>query len=173
MKRSLAALCTVAAALLVGIVALPAGGERQRPKAIASVRAVDLGDTIEVLGKLDRPLGTLLTVQGEMVEADFGKGAKAVDPEEYVRVRQVGDRTLDEPAVLWLGSRWAERKVPKPGTALELIGYETGSFSGIAPAEDEWSRDPRNERGSRIRADRGFHFSVGFDVLQYKELPRK
>ena len=169
MKRFLAALCTVAAAFLVAIVALPAGGKQQPRKTIASVRAADLGDTIEVLGKLDQPLGRLLTVRGEMVEADFGKREKGVDPEEYVRVRQVGDRTLDEPAIIWLGDSWAGKTVPKPGTALALIGYETGAFRGLPPAELEWA----NKRDSGVRADREFHFSLTFEVLEYQERPGK
>lgn len=169
MKRSRFVLPILGIVAILSSAGFFAAGKAEPKEPIAMVRGGALGHSIQVLGKLDEPLGTLLTLRGNFMKVAIGKGA---DPDRMFEVQQVGDRVLTEPVVINLGYRWYGETPIAPGTRLELIGYERGGFSGIAPAENDWQDDPRNRHeGSGIPQARGWHFLITFRVLQFDELP--
>lgn len=160
----------------VVVMAVVAGAGFQRAKSddakepAVIVRGGALGASVQVLGRLDEPLGTLVTVRGRMVAKQPNE--KGVDIKRMFEVLQVGDRTLAEPRTIDLSYEWYGEKPVAPGTPLELIGFETGGFYGISAAEYEWQDDPRNRRGDPgMRQDYRWHFDITFHVLQYDQLP--
>ncbi len=162
----------------IGLVALTVGAgfqnaeTKRKDRPNVTVRGGALGSSVEVLGLLDAPLGTLLTLRGNMLAERPNR--KGVDVERTFEVRQVDDRVLDRPIAIELTYRWNGETKVAPGEKLELIGYETGGFSGIAPAEMDWQGDARNlHDGPGMRQDYGWHFSIDFDVLQFDKLPAR
>lgn len=175
MKRSRMTWAVVAAvALLFVFYSFQAiGSQKTKAKTngpVATVRGGALGNSIQVLGELDEPLGMLLTLRGNMLAEETHR--KGVSADETFIVHQVGDRTLSEPIEIDLGYRWHGKDEPvAPGTRLELIGYERGGFAGIAPAENQWRNDARNKKPVGPPQSKGWHFEISFVVLQFDELP--
>lgn len=132
-----------------------------------TVYAADLDGKVRVLSSLDEQLGTLLTIRGEMVEAEYMSGNKVPPkPEERIRVFEVGDRKLAQPTVIALTPKWfSPEKPPAPGTRVELIGYQTGEFAGLSTGEAKYL-----ETHGGIPATFGWHFAVEFVVLEHHEL---
>lgn len=160
----------------VVVMAVVAGAGFQRAKIddakepAVIVRGGALGTSVQVLGRLDEPLGTLVTVRGRM--ATEKPNTKGDDIRLMFEVFQVGDHMLQKPLPLDLSYKWYGEKPVAPGTPLELIGFETGGFYGISAAEYEWQDDPRNRRsGPGMRQDYRWHFDITFHVLQYDQLP--
>ncbi len=172
MKRLQITWAVVAAvALLFGFYSFQAiGSQKTKAKTkapIATVRGGALGNSIQVHGRLDEPLGSLLTIRGNMIDEHQSKPKL----ENMFEVRQVGERELDEPVVIELESRWRKENPIASGTRLELIGYERGGFAGLAPAENQWRNDARNKRPGGPPQSKGWHFEISFSVLQFDELP--
>lgn len=163
----------IAGSVVVMAVAAGAGFQRAKKDKAAdepvTVYAEDLDGKVLVLSSLDEELGTLLTVRGEMVEADYlSRNKVPPKPEERIRVFEVGDRKLAQPTVIALTPKWFGRgNPPAPGSRFELIGYQTGKFAGLSRGKSDWLES--THRG--IPASFGWHFAVEFVVLEFHELP--
>jgi len=163
----------IAASAVVMAVAAGAGFQRAKnekgDEQPITVYAHDLGKQVRVVSSLDEELGTLLTVRGEMVEADYLSRNKAPPkPEERIRVVEVSDRKLAQPTVIALTPKWFGRgNPPAPGTRFELIGYQTGKFAGLSRGKSDWLESTHRP----IPASFGWHFAVEFVVLEFHELP--
>jgi hypothetical protein len=156
-----------AVSLLVGAGFQRAKKGDEKAEAKATVYAHELGKDVVVLSSLDEPLGSLLTLRGEMVEADYMSRNKVPPkPEERFRVFEVNERKLEMPVVIALMPKWfSARKPPAPSTRFEMVGYQTGEFAGMSPASAELYR-----RNGGMPASFGWHFSVEFIVKDHREL---
>ncbi len=87
-----------------------------------------------LVGKLHEPLGTVVTIQGLIVDGP-GKG---YEEGPIIRVHRVNGRATQEQIRMKARVGWTEfgASLPKleAGLTLELKGYETGEFVGIPNA---------------------------------------
>lgn len=129
-----------------------------------------LGTKTKILGRLGRPLGDLLRVEGTTVHSNYirDKGEQA---EFLLRVTSVEGREIEEPTVLrlrffpFLG---IDEDIPA-STKLSLVGYEDGNLIGVPSAAMEHIR----EVAGMVPATQGWHFSTHFRVLENLGAPRK
>ncbi|HEY2413193.1 MAG TPA: hypothetical protein VGI40_13165 [Pirellulaceae bacterium] len=127
---------------------------------ITTVRAEDIGKTVEIRGRLGYPLGTLITVRGKWTDPGYKDSP-------ILEIGLVNGTKLDKPVMLtpgqveqinqfWNGGRngragevwdwhfdW-KGKMPAPrpelGQTWEMIGVETGAFGS-------YSKEAREEFG--------------------------
>jgi len=98
-----------------------------------------------LIGKLHRPLGTLLTLKGVAVDVDLPE--KSLEEGLHFRVQQIDGEAhqsiieirvqpysrWDTPAIPKKYSLGKAPSKPKAGQYYELRGYETGSYVGVPP----------------------------------------
>ena len=126
--------------LLVSVPLCVAGEPNSRT---SSVRAVDLGRNVQVIGLLDRPLGTIVTIEGMGSSRPlFGPG---------INVQSVNGTMLTKPQFVLFDSK--EPLVT--GKSYKLRGYETGGFEG----------DP----SPTTKAQQGFQFRIRFESIGYPD----
>lgn len=93
------------------------------------VQATDIGGKVIIIGKLGEPLGTVVTIDGQMVsEPKLGKTGQAT---AALRVNQVNGKPLKREPILGMVFRPStgvpSLHVPE---SVHLSGYETGAFIG-------------------------------------------
>jgi len=96
-----------------------------------SIHAYDLNHNTKIIGSLEMPLGSLITIDGEMVEDNYLRH-KIHSGSDLMRVHSVNNKLLTIPIVIELHTfPFHPIPIPKPGESCSFIGYETGRFSGI------------------------------------------
>ena len=80
-----------------------------------------------VIGDLGWPLGTIITVEGDVLPDNHRR--KVDQGKILLRVRSAGGKALPKTLVLTLRGDKDVRGL-KPGSAVRLLIYETGGFSG-------------------------------------------
>jgi hypothetical protein len=87
-------------------------------------------DKYRLIGKLHEPLGTVLTLQGVIVEGP----SKGSEGGPNIRVQRINGRATQEDIQIKLNKGWTNFNVELPklesGMSIELKGYETGKFVG-------------------------------------------
>lgn len=148
----------------------------------SSVRAEELGGTIQVIGKLQQPIGTVVQIEATIVDGETLR-MKQYEGAYLLRVESVAGKRLAGSPVLRFepsGSGLAadslalyeskHGKKPGPlssdeirelkkgyvGQRLTLLVYETGAFGGI----------PKNLPPELIWQDTAFEFSTRLVVLK-------
>ena len=101
--------------------------------AVKSVSAADLGTKVQVIGRLGRPLGTMVTIRGQAVQPVDPNNQSSAEkvPPNLFRVQSVDGQTttpVDIEIILPV-----DEKFPANGPA-GWMGYEDGSFEG-APTD--------------------------------------
>lgn len=119
-----------------------------------------LGKGFRLLGKLKRPLGDLVRVQGVIVNGS-GKGD---EDGPSIRVFRVNGEATQEFLQVKLRDYYGRAEIPNliPGYMCELEGFETGGFVGI-PAE-------ALQRGGALAQTASFHFLHEFKVIDSTEI---
>lgn len=156
LRVRLAAACLTLSSAFAETAAAPSG--RPAP----SVTLEDLRSTGGVRGALAVPLGTVVSIEAEVIEGSAGRG-KAREGERLLQVLSVDGRTLAEPALLhfaWFPLARAPMDLG-PGRRVKVVGYETGSFVGIP--KDAWVH-----LGAPA-ASTPFHFQTSIVVLKALE----
>lgn len=156
--------------LVAMIVSSNAGGQgtsnEPKDKKMITVRAHDIPQTVQIIGRLGQPLGSLLTIGGKWIRP----GIQAKDRSLVFHVNLVNGREPNENIDLHSlqvrailphhqggrrskpGESWDWRfdwggsepsPMPVEGEACEMLGVETGSF-------DSYSGDAWREIGSPI-----------------------
>lgn len=115
-----------------------------------------------VLGDLGYPLGTIVTIEGEVEEFDGLKHGKALESKTLLRVKSVNGVGLKD-GVLF-GLDFAEADKPKVGAKFKYTGYEGGRFDGIVPGSSKYT-------GPRQGVRYGFHnyFHIYKDELNLEK----
>jgi len=129
--------------------------EVQEKQAITTVRAEDIGKTVEIQGRLGYPLGTLITIRGKWTDPGYKDSP-------ILEVGLVNGRKIDKPVMLCPGQvtqihhgykgrngkpgeSWdwhfdwkGEIPSPRPelGQTWEMVGVETGTFDRYT--DDAW-----------------------------------
>ena len=127
-----------------------------------------LGSQYRLIGKLREPLGTVVTVQGIVVEGAF----KGYEGGPNVRVQRINGRATQDDIQIRLHPYFGKfgekafmgKQLPKleDGQTYEFEGYESGEFVGI-PKE-------AYERAGRPLQSTGFYFSHHYIVYQGKKI---
>src|SRR5215469_14022497 len=97
------------------------------------VQVVDLGDTVTLIGKLGKPLGTVANVEGQMVsEPKVGRSGQIT---AAFRVIKVDGQKLPKSQIVGLMFRHSQG-VPTVHSQdlVKLSGYEAGAFVGTPDA---------------------------------------
>jgi hypothetical protein len=116
----------------------------------------------DVLGKSGRPLGELVTVQGQVVEGYF-KGYEGGPNILLQRINGTASQDRIQIKLVPYADENAFRSLRLDKT-YELRGYEGGEYQGI-PSE------AMREEGGIWRQTTAHHFAVYFRVLKAKEIP--
>ncbi len=124
-------------------------GEPAKP--LKSITVQELA-SIEVIGWLGRPLGTIVTVEGIVADGSYTM-TKADDGCTLLRIETVDGKQLPKEKVF----QYSGNDKPKVGSKFKYIGYETGGFTG-APAK-LFDYMP-------AFATTGYRFSTEFHVLR-------
>lgn len=117
---------------------------------VKSVQSKDLGKSIQIIGVLDIPLGTIVTIEGE-APIDTAADADAF----AVRVTKINGKPLDNPRLI--GVLAGKVKIPKKGEKCIFRGFESGSFIGLPPAA-------LKEAGAAVAAT-PWQFTTSFNIL--------
>jgi hypothetical protein len=126
---------TLIIALLSGII-ITAGFARAE-----EIQVGDIGSKVIIIGKLGKPLGTVVTVEGQLIsEPKLGKSGQVT---AAFRVNKVDGKALEKAQIVGLIFR-ASAGIP-PLHAHEIVhlsGYESGAFIGTPnDARDMLGRD--------------------------------
>lgn len=128
----------------------------------AQVKPIDvpvskLGTKYRLLGKLQKPLGTVVTVQGLVVDGPF----KGHEGGPNIRIQRIDGRATQEHIQIKLNADSDDPGIAQLelGRTYELKGYETGKFVGLPNGA------PGPENGG---ATTGFYFSHSFNVITIK-----
>ncbi|MCE9519921.1 MAG: hypothetical protein K8R87_10260 [Verrucomicrobia bacterium] len=124
---------------------------------VQSVQSKDLGTTIQVMGVLNCPLGTVISIEGEYISATPHE-TKTEATSFAIRVTKVNGKPLETPPIIGLIAANANKvQLPKPGEKCNYRGYESGSFIGLPP-------DVSKDTGIKASAE-PWHFSTMFCIL--------
>ncbi len=93
------------------------------------IQAGDIGNKVIIIGKLGKPLGTIATVDGEMIsEPKLGKSSRVT---AAFRVTRVDGKPLKQGQIVGLVFRTSEGIPPfHANEIVHLSGYESGTFIG-------------------------------------------
>jgi hypothetical protein len=99
-----------------------------------AVPADQLNQRYQLVGKLHRPLGEVLSVEGFIVPGEF----KGYESNTQLRVTRIGDQPIQEDIQISLANltpaiRGQRKPDAKLGTHYRFRGYETGGFVGHPP----------------------------------------
>jgi hypothetical protein len=165
MSRSHLALFLLAACALA-ITALPhmAANDppvQQQAPAVAPAPPISLDDIRQrgIQGRLGHRLGTIITIQGEVVNPT-DPPSKLDLGQTLLEVRAVNGILLVKPTIIYFTPfRFSEVQKPSVGTKFEYIGYETGGYSGIVDGEFDYIP---------AYASTGYSFTTSFLILRDK-----
>ncbi|HUP77371.1 MAG TPA: hypothetical protein VM260_02340, partial [Pirellula sp.] len=128
-----------------GVGLVPILAAHQPPKTSSQVHVNDIGTEIELVGRLGRPLGTMVTIAGTWAYPDQSKGPTKVYDLQFT-IASVDGTPLATPLTLDVWSMDVlnvdkKSAIPKhaqhstiDGESWTIRGYETGRFSKT-PAE--------------------------------------
>ncbi|MDB5338650.1 MAG: hypothetical protein JWN70_4269 [Planctomycetaceae bacterium] len=137
--------------------ASPSAFSQERPQDISIPFPKDSG--YRLVGKLGEPPGTVLTVQGIVVDGPFKGGGGGPN----LRVRRINGTATQEHIQIQLTPFYEEFGPKlKYGETYEFEGYETGAFSGIPP--EAYRR--LELKGGAV----GFQFRHSFKVYRGKRI---
>jgi hypothetical protein len=169
--------------LLLVFVVVVATAARTAGQDVISIPAASIGSTCRVLGQTGEPMGTMVTVDGVVVEGGRCKGDSS---EPVLQVRKINGRASQEcieihirPYATDFGEPYfvtrpdaskprkpdPERSLPELefGKTYEFRGYETGRFEGDP---DEAAFD-----GGIVKQRGGFYFRSVLVVVKGKKVP--
>lgn len=114
-----------------------------------------------VLGDLGHPLGTIVTVEGEVAD-DYYRKRKADSGYHLLRIKSVNGVELKEEVVFRYEG--AKEDKPKVGAKFKYTGYESACYYGIVDGEFKYT-DPY--------AFVGYWFHGSFRILKDELKPEK
>jgi hypothetical protein len=120
-------LAAFASAALLACVGTTSAGRQLKPE--KSIPLADLHDR-PVVGSLGHPLGTIVTVEGEVADGSYTK-LKKDDGQTLLRVHAVNGEKLASEQIFQFGSLLDRVRTPDVGSRFKFTGYETGGFTGI------------------------------------------
>src|SRR5262245_44623030 len=127
--------------------------------AVAELRAQDKpidvpigSDKYRLIGRLHEPFGTVLTLQGVVLDANC-KGANGPN----IRVQRINDRATQEDIQIRLVPGFQNDQKLKLDQTYELKGYETGGFHGLPRGAIDFGA---NKIGPQLP---DFHFATHFE----------
>jgi hypothetical protein len=121
-------------------------GPRREPVAKASENiAVSTFHDRMPIGYLEKPLGTVVRINGECVDGDTLR-LKMYASKKILRIDTVDGRKLPEPVDFIFRHDGDNIPVPKPGQRFDYSVHEYGSFDGIVRVPRE-HRDDENVVG--------------------------
>lgn len=129
-----------------------------------------LGQDVEVIGALGRPLGKVLVVEGALFERKLHEAIPKIYESKTVFVAEsVNGQRLKKPVHIFLEKAWqSDYENLKPGQKMKLTGYEDGGFA--FESEDVWAYRRKGGEGEAARMQR--HFNVDFHVLDAEPVAR-
>jgi hypothetical protein len=113
-------------ALLVWVGTTNAGRQLKPEK---SIPLADLHDR-PVVGSLGHPLGTIVTIEGEVADGSYTNLRKD-EGLTLLRVHAVNGEKLAGERIFQFDSLLDRVRTPEVGTRFNFTGYETGGFTGI------------------------------------------
>ena len=120
------------------------------------IHYTELG-TSGVIGSLGVPLGTVVIVEGVVVDDGY-RQSKEDEGAILLKIEKVDSKKLDKEVILRMATfSFAPIKQPEPGYRFTYAGYETGEFSGIP--HEAFMYIPQV-------ATTEFHFRVYFQALK-------
>lgn len=125
------------------------------PKASEVMTIENLNTARRVVGKLAHPLGTVVTVEGEVIDGTKLR-MKSLEGVTLLQISAVNSQKLPEPCAFrfdWFATADAKKLKGR----VKLVGFETGRFVGL-PADAFSHIDPV--------ASEAFHFESSFVVLK-------
>jgi hypothetical protein len=146
-----------------GDAAEPIEQAQQGAAAKRQVKFYQLGQDVEVIGALGRPLGKVLVVEGALFERNANERIPKIYESKTVFVAErVDDEALKKPVHIFLTKAWhSDYADLKPRQKMKLTGYEDGGFA--SESEDVWAYRRRRGEGDVARMQR--HFNADFFVL--------
>ncbi|MBA4149747.1 MAG: hypothetical protein H0X66_16665 [Verrucomicrobia bacterium] len=148
----LAALCTLSGQ--------PTATPHKEPNRIV-MKVSDLDRTWTMEGRLKLALGTVVTVDGTIIDGDTLR-VKAFQGKTLLSVEKVQGKRLLEPIVFRFRYVQEPSEMPKFGSKIQFVGFESGEFAGVPNEGNEYL----------MIATQGFHFRPVFEVLKQKMLSR-
>src|ERR1700677_2785937 len=101
------------------------------------VRVDDFGDNVTIIGKLGKPLGTIASVEGQLVSES--KQGRSGQISAALYVSKVDDQRLPKGKAVGLIFRFSQgMPAIHAHDLIKLTGYESGAFVGTPDA----ARDP-------------------------------
>ena len=138
-------------AVALMLVALSASAQPANDPAKQSVTASDIGRRVIIIGDLNKPLGTYLTIEGVRPE----RGGMRNNPLE---VDTIDGKKLDKPVIVDVRGT---QQLPKEGRIV-LRGYETGAMAGIP-------LDPLVKYDNDNLPQAIYHFALMFTATEIKQ----
>ena len=132
----------------------------QQAKDIQVMNVSDLDQTWTMEGRLKRTLGTVVTVEGTVIDGGTLR-VKRLNGKALLRIEKLEGKSLAEPVVFEFRYLEEPSKVPKMGSKFQFVGFETGEFAGL-PSE-AFKHIP-------VLATQGYHFRTLFEVLTEKNV---
>lgn len=127
------------------------------------VHILNLKEQEKLIGQLGKPLGTMLTVQGNIVD----KLSKGYNNGLNLLVQNINDSSIQELITIPLSpnfGNFGEKPLPKleKGSTYRLRAYETGEFVGVPTKA--------SEEAYMIIQTSGFHFQNRLIVLSCEKI---
>lgn len=168
-RRSLISLAAVSAATVISLLLSPGNADepiakaKQSPEKKIRINYSQLGQDVEVIGALGRPLGKVLVVEGSLFQRNPDERIPKIYESKTVFVAErVDGEPLKRPVHIFIKPAWnSEEEDLEPKRKVKLVGYEDGGF--VAESEDVWAYRRKRGEGEAARYQR--HFNVDFYVL--------
>jgi hypothetical protein len=158
---------TIATVSLVAIVLSSTEPPTSQPESSLAVSWSDLGNNVHVIGCCGKPMGQLITVEGELIDPATIQ-SKLDSSATLFRADKVDGETLRKAAPLRLSEEFGGRRKLELGHRYRLVGWEDGGFIGLP----DDANDFMNEHKMPMPATTGWFFLPRFSVLETVEIPQ-
>lgn len=147
----------VIATVIFSCLALWNGSQEASQEAVTVAQINNKG----VTGTLGVKLGTIVTVEGQVVENDSKAKEDSGEP-YFLEISRVNGHALKSPVryAFRTANQWVKIKEPAVGNKFKYAGYETGGFSGSPDGEFKYVP---------AYATTGYYFKTEFLVLGEKK----
>jgi len=126
-------------------------------KMINKINYFDIGEKVEIIGALNKPIGEIVTIEGVIIDETYTK-RKGDSGKVLLKVQSIDGGKQEKAIIIPIKIfQWSNINEPKINDYKKYIGYETGETRGIPREAFDYMPQVTTE---------GFHFTTYFQICK-------
>jgi hypothetical protein len=117
----------LAAILFAPFLACSHAAEKVERTSPTEIKATDILETVNIIGRLGVPLGQIVRVEGKVISGPKKGGVRDI----FFSVQKVNGKALPEPQTFRIGPAYGELDRSKMESKTTFYCFESGEFTGL------------------------------------------